>query len=978
MFIPLALVLLVTGLFWLCSAPRSSSPQVPLPVKVRFAVFGQSGILALAAGGFYWRTMRFEPEPYQDFIGGFLGMSGMPKSFEYTAEYVGLVVFGAAAFLLCRWYRRLAAEPGGAALLARIGFYSLLPGFVMAGQAVTVASLEPLTTLPALAVLLAFPALAVMPAGDAVAASRTAERCYAGLLLFPFSLAGVQFFHQRVWGVGEPVTGFLYVAVICLLLWRIRRNPSPGSCDRFFFVAQLGIPLLFLYLLPPPFQRRDGSWFDPEIHWTFSLLVWILIGIAWFALARAFRRAAEGEIFRVPLPILLAMAGCLLAGQDGWPAIWHDDYHNGEVALPWYLWQTMGCVPYIDYIPSRGLINYLPGFFTWLFRGHDLSFLGIGQRLADLAVLAVLLPPLRRRCGSVVAFAAILVISGLGCGIGAGLAVAIAFFFFLTEPERYRDPIRWLWWFGVLGLVGVFYSLTDTAAMVLATVPLLLRQLWRAVTEQRRAFCLSAGAVVVIALLLLLTPFYRIIGRMLCILLEQAGVYTLAHCVPWMSSRELDAMVTQGLFWQFVRFGWLGVGAMALFSLLRKRRNTLRDELHFLGSSSVLILTVLLIQRAGGRIDLGSTSRIFTVSGLFAGFLVPWLLPGLARRRALLCGWVIVLGLYGLQSADWRNLRYNCTVTVVEPEGVVDLSAAGFPMLGRASLIQPDHLAHLIGTKALLDRVLEPEESYLDMTNNATGYTYFHRRPPVSYPAWNYVASRPQVERMVEEVKAAKPLLVLVKGRDVNFYEGRLPFRAHALYRYLLKEYLPFRDTGGRIWMIRRGFEARLNGVPQVEAASIGDMALAAEAFQDPKIDAYPFTWGASLERLAPHLADPVPVRVGAGKNLRGGGEGLFFAQPGGAELRLEIPAGMTGDFLLLEFDRPIVGRDFRVVWEDVLAGRGQPWIEFWGGSNCYLIPLDTSPNWLLSPWKRNCRVKLPGTFAGEFRLLRAEFLRRR
>ena len=142
MFIPLALVLLVTGLFWLCSAPRSSSPQVPLPVKVRFAVFGQSGILALAAGGFYWRTMRFEPEPYRDFIGGFLGMSGMPKSFEYTAEYVGLVVFGAAAFLLCRWYRRLAAEPGGAALLARIGFYSLLPGFVMAGQAVTVASLE--------------------------------------------------------------------------------------------------------------------------------------------------------------------------------------------------------------------------------------------------------------------------------------------------------------------------------------------------------------------------------------------------------------------------------------------------------------------------------------------------------------------------------------------------------------------------------------------------------------------------------------------------------------------------------------------------------------------------------------------------------------------------------------------------------------------------------------------------------------------
>ena len=977
MFVPLALVLLVTGLFWLCSASRSEEPGGPLPAKVRFAAFGQAGVLALAAGGFYWRTMQLEAEPYGDFIGGFLGVSGMPKSFEYTAEYVGLAVFGAAAFLLCRWYRRLAAEPGYAAIVARLGFYSLLPGFVMAGQAVTVSSLEPLTTLPALAVLLLLPALAVIPTGDAAAASRTAERCYGGLLLFPFSLAGIQFFQQRVWEGGSSLAGILYAAVLVLMLWLVRKDSAPRNCDRFFFIAQLGIPLLFLYLLPPPLQRRDGSWFDPGFHWTLSLLAWVLAGIAWCALVRAFRRAAGGN-FRVPLPVLLAVAATLLAGGEGWPAIWQDDYHNGEVALPWYLWQTMGCVPYLDYIPSRGLINYLPGFFTWLFRGHDISLLGTGQKLANLVVLALLLAPLRRRCGTVAAFLAVLAISDLGCGIGAGLTVAIAFFFFLTEPERYRNPVRWLWWFGVLGVIGIFYSLTDTAAMVLAMSPLLVRQLWRAVTEQRQAFCLSAGAVAVAALLLLLTPFYRIIGGMLCILLEQTGVYTLAHCVPWMGSRELDVAVTQGLFWQFVRFGWLGVGAMALFFLFRKRRGTVRDELRFLGSSSILILAVLLIQRAGGRIDLGSTSRIFTVSGLYVGILVPWLLPGLVRRRTLLGCWAVALGLYGLQCADWRNLWNNCTETVVEPENVVNLEAAGFPMLGRAASIQPDHLAHLVGTKALLDRVLKPEESYLDMTNNATGYAYFRRRPPVSYPAWNYVASRPQVERMVREVKAAKPLLVLVKGRDVNFYEGRLPFRAHALYRYLLAEYLPFRDTGGRIWMIRRGAEARLKGVPQVDAASIGDMALASEAFQDPKIDAYPFAWGASLERLAPHLSDPVPARAAAGKHLQNGGGGLFFAQPGGAELQLELPAGASGDFLLLEFDRPIIGRDFRVLWEDVLAGKGRPWVECWGGSHCYLIPLDNSPNWLLSPWKRNIRVKLPGAFAGEFRLLRAEFLRRR
>ena len=102
----------------------------------------------------------------------------------------------------------------------------------MAGQAVTVSSLEPLTTLPALAVLLLLPALAVIPTGDAAAASRTAERCYGGLLLFPFSLAGIQFFQQRVWEGGSSLAGILYAAVLVLMFWLVRKDSAPRNCDR--------------------------------------------------------------------------------------------------------------------------------------------------------------------------------------------------------------------------------------------------------------------------------------------------------------------------------------------------------------------------------------------------------------------------------------------------------------------------------------------------------------------------------------------------------------------------------------------------------------------------------------------------------------------------------------------------------------------------------------------------------------------------
>ena len=58
MFIPLLLVLLVSGLFWLCSAPRKGEAAIPLPAGVRFALFGQAGILALTAGA---DTIRLMP-----------------------------------------------------------------------------------------------------------------------------------------------------------------------------------------------------------------------------------------------------------------------------------------------------------------------------------------------------------------------------------------------------------------------------------------------------------------------------------------------------------------------------------------------------------------------------------------------------------------------------------------------------------------------------------------------------------------------------------------------------------------------------------------------------------------------------------------------------------------------------------------------------------------------------------------------------
>ena len=60
--------------------------------------------IATAVGGQVWQYFRLLPEPFGDFTGGFLAVSGLGKSCEYYGLYTGfflfLVVFYAFVSLL--------------------------------------------------------------------------------------------------------------------------------------------------------------------------------------------------------------------------------------------------------------------------------------------------------------------------------------------------------------------------------------------------------------------------------------------------------------------------------------------------------------------------------------------------------------------------------------------------------------------------------------------------------------------------------------------------------------------------------------------------------------------------------------------------------------------------------------------------------------------------------------------------------------
>ncbi|MDD3119169.1 MAG: hypothetical protein PHQ27_08330, partial [Victivallales bacterium] len=195
---------MITLLFWLRNPPPNGKNSLTRELKV--AIFLQAASAALAVAAMYWCAMRQEPEPFTTFSGGNPGISGLPKSFEYRAQYLGLMVLPAVTLLLQTLYRYLLRHPGRQQTITRLSWYSLLPAAVMIGQSITFPD-GALLGITALAVILPLPA--ALWAADGGRTPETfraaAEKLYGGILLTAASLTGIVLLSHRV----VPLPGIL-------------------------------------------------------------------------------------------------------------------------------------------------------------------------------------------------------------------------------------------------------------------------------------------------------------------------------------------------------------------------------------------------------------------------------------------------------------------------------------------------------------------------------------------------------------------------------------------------------------------------------------------------------------------------------------------------------------------------------------------------------------------------------------------------
>lgn len=827
-------------------------------------------------------------------------------------------------------------------------------------------------------------------AGLAVAAVAITRNRLGGMLHWEAAMTS-----DAVWRLTKMVALCAGVACSGLILRACDPRRLTKTMGGAAIVAQMFMPLFLLCLFPPSWVEPSGGTLVagyPLSTWG-RFVVFGAVGLALAELMRKYMRAVAGpqDAFS-PAPGLLAVGsalGLLLFFKTpalGLPVLAADDYHFGELLVPWWSWREMGMLPFWDYAPARGLINYVPGFVSATFFGGGAASIGASYAFVFAGVGLTALLALRPLMGVAGAFVALL-LGPYANGIGEiDIAVTLFLVLFCHGWLHWRSEL-WLVAFAAGGVAMLLYAPGQGALALLALMPLALSRLRTLyLADRRRAAAVLAAIVGVLAVLFVLTPLGKMFFGALRYGAEQSQLNATAHGIGWRASFASDSL-NPWLF-EIVRTSFVLVALWAGVLLLKAPSVTdatarRRIVAHAL---PIFIVSLLFVVRAAGRIDPGG-SRLGIASVWALAMLLPVLMFASARvRGGHLLLWVGLAGLLipyigsAASAGHVKTLRGNFDppdATALDRS--VNSRTVDAARLG-SSVANPAHLARIVAVDRVLDRVLDASETYLDLSGRHALYFYVGRKPALeSASMYNLVGERQQ-RRAIATLRAANFPAILLSADNIVQDGGPSSLRSNLVYReVLLSQGYRLATIGDQVWMVRDDRLARLAPGP---ATSVMDMrSVEALGVLDPiyrrqDLMGVPASWGRSAATLDKTLAAPVS-RIEAGrpassKGVRGDGAGSYAILGTDPYVRFDISgsavSGRAAGVLSFDFscDAPMAAPVVAVRWATPATGESaMNLLTFRAHQGRLIVPVDSAPSWLLAERIDSLRLGIDGDSAG-------------
>ena len=485
-------------------------------------------------------------------------------------------------------------------------------------------------------------------------------------------------------------------------------------------------------------------------------------------------------------------------------------------------------------------------------------------------------------------------------------------------------------------------------------------------------------AALLIGVLFLKTNLANIVFATIRYLLEQSSINDIAHSIAWQLPKDINLAVTSGYFWQFVRFSWLLLIIPVLYFLFREeaiKTNNSEKELRWLFLISVLILCVLLIPRAAGRIDPDIYSRPGWISVGFVISVLPMLfVPEFKKSNFKISTILLIALIFGLIGNQESKLKSTWNLgehILYQPTTTFTGTDYNLSNVGSNVFIDSSLLTTQVNIHNVLKQVLLSEETYYDATNQTSNYGFQGKPSPVVDVAFYNTPSKAQQLRAVSSLENSHVPLALIYSNNKPHDGGPLSLRSFYIYQYLIRNFLPFEDNAGQIWMIRKGEEVRLAQTEYSIGNATEQMLLLQRAFFQNNLWGLPASWGKSIDSLQTELAKPTVLFQDKQNNVE---QNNFFINSSNEEtdnnkyfVEIEFPVQTKGDILLLEFNEKLSNGHIQIYWKNTLVQEYSPEHSFLFdlGSSVFLIPISSAPSWSEANQAQSIRIAI--TLDGEY-----------
>jgi hypothetical protein len=472
---------------------------------------------------------------------------------------------------------------------------------------------------------------------------------------------------------------------------------------------------------------------------------------------------------------------------------------------------------------------------------------------------------------------------------------------------------------------------------VAASLPGALFQAWQL---RRQAWPQIAAVLafgLVIAGLVFIWPFGGNFRGLMRILMETAAVNS-----HWAADPSPGFITSPKKILAFLSFFIIPLLAIAAARYTRGRygdkdRNAANTAGRFT-MAFVLIYTVCSISYAFARMDGIVYARSYQVAMTLAGVLAlaigRFCRPGQARTVLLLI--LLLLAL----SMPWHIIKpSHLWKGGAEPwptfAAVADGRDFGLPNLGQGRFSER-FLTEEAAVRRALDRVLAPDETFLDLTMEGLHYFTSERKLWTEYPVY-YVYPGDKPQKRALEVIARKRIYVSLLDSSMVFDNSPVNLRGYYLYRYALLTGLPWEISPTKTILMPAEYFKRIGSNPP---GTLESLHLLDKQFPDLDFEYLPSVWGRGFTKWRNILTEILNW-----DNQLDNSVSIHhtFLPPQGLR-------GKDGGLLLIDIDlQSSAQAPLEITWHNADWPDETNKITFTARNGLNLIPLDAAPRWLLA-----------------------------